>query len=71
MCVPDHLDDDDVRIALAAELYREGKVTLKQAADLARLCVEDFMRALSDRGVSVINWNEEELSRELSAVDSL
>jgi len=71
LCVPDHLDDDDVRIALAAELYREGKVTLKQAADLARLCVEDFMRALSDRGVSVINWNEEELSRELSAVDSL
>ncbi|MCK4731260.1 MAG: UPF0175 family protein, partial [Methanophagales archaeon] len=31
------LNEDEARIALAAELYREGKMTLKQAADAAQL----------------------------------
>ncbi len=29
------VNEDEARIALAAELYREGKMTLKQAADTA------------------------------------
>ena len=36
----------------------EARLTLKQAAEL---CVEDFMKELSRREVSVINWDEEEL----------
>ncbi len=46
------------------QLYREGKLTLKQAADLADFCVEDFMKILSEKKVSVINWDERELDRE-------
>jgi len=63
--VPKELRKEEVAMALAIELYREGRLTLKQASDLAGFCVEDFMRILSDRGVSVINWDVEELEKEM------
>jgi predicted HTH domain antitoxin len=40
-------------------------LTLRQASDLGGFCVEDFMKLLSERGVSVINWDEAELAEEL------
>ncbi|MFW6194881.1 MAG: UPF0175 family protein [Halobacteriota archaeon] len=63
--VPEELLERDVKIAIAVQLYGEGKLTLKQASDLADLCLEDFMKVLSERKVSVINWGEEELQKEL------
>ena len=69
--VPEYVDVDEfeARLLLAVELYREAKLTLKQAAELAGLCVEDFMRELSRRKVSIINWDGEELRKELKVVD--
>nr|MDO8044810.1 UPF0175 family protein [Candidatus Baldrarchaeota archaeon] len=61
----------EVRLMVAIELYREGKVTLKQAAELAALYVEDFIKKLSRRKVSVVNWPVEELKEELKEVDHL
>jgi predicted HTH domain antitoxin len=55
---------------LAVELYRVGRLTLKQASDIAGFCVEDFMRILSWRAVSVINWDMEELKKEMKNADS-
>jgi predicted HTH domain antitoxin len=68
--VPKELRGEEVAIALAVELYREGKLTLKQASDLADFCVEDFMKILSERRVSVINWDEEELEKEMKNANS-
>ena len=69
--VPEYVDVDEfeARLLLAVELYREARLTLKQAAELAGLCVEVFMRELSRRKVSIINWDEEELRKELKVVD--
>ncbi len=50
-----------LRSLLAVKLCREARLTLKQAAELAGLCVEDFMKELSRRKVSIINLDEEEL----------
>ncbi len=71
--VPGHIsiDEYEARLLLAVELYREGRLTLKQAAELAGLCVEDFMRELSRRKVSIINLDEEELKEELRAAENL
>ncbi|KYH37375.1 MAG: hypothetical protein AYL29_006060 [Candidatus Bathyarchaeota archaeon B24] len=69
--VPEEVNEWEVRVASAVELYRVGKVTLKQAADIAGVCVEDFMKLLSRRGVSVVNWSSEELRRELESLDRL
>ncbi|MCE4606778.1 MAG: UPF0175 family protein [Desulfurococcales archaeon] len=65
------VDEYEARLILAVELYREGRLTLKHAADLAGLCVEDFMRELSRRKVSIINLGEEEIKEELRVAESL
>ena len=71
--IPGHIsiDEYEARLLLAVELYREARLTLKQAAELAGLCVEDFMRELSRRKVSIINLDEEELKEELRAAENL
>ena len=69
--VPENVSEVEVRLMVAIELYREGKVTLKQAAELAALYVEDFIKKLSRRKVSVVNWPVEELKEELKEVDRL
>jgi len=71
--VPEYagLDEDEARLLLAVELYREGRLTLKQAAAFAGLCVEDFMRELSRRKVTIVNLDEEELDEELKIAEEL
>ncbi len=73
IAVPEYVDVDEyeARLLIAIELYREAKLTLKQAAELAGLCVEDFMRELSRRKVNIINWDEKELKEELKSVEDL
>ena len=68
--VPVDISQRDLRIAPAVQLYRDGKLTLKQAAELADFCVEDFMKILSEKRVSVINWGKEELEKEMKNADS-
>jgi predicted HTH domain antitoxin len=63
--VPAELRTEEVVLALAVELYREGRLTLRQASDLGGFCVDDFMKLLSERGVSVVNWAVAELEAEL------
>lgn len=71
--VPEHIgiDEYEARLLLAVELYREARLTLKQAAELAGLCVEDFMRELSRRKVSIINLDEGELEEELRVAENI
>jgi len=71
--MPEHvgIDEYEARLLLAVELYREARLTLKQAAELAGLCVEDFMKELSRRKVSIINLGEEELKEELRVAEHI
>jgi len=71
--IPEYIsiDEYEARLLLAVELYREARLTLKQAAELAGLCVEDFMRELSRRKVSIINLDEEELEEELRVAEHI
>ncbi len=68
--VTDELPERDAKIAIAVQLYRDEKLTLKQVSDLAGLYLEDFMKVLSEKKVSVINWDEEELQKELKNANS-
>ena len=68
--VPVDISQRDLRIALSVQLYRDGKLTLKQAAELADFCVEDFMKILNEKRVSVISWDERELEKEIKNADS-
>ncbi|HDL15353.1 MAG TPA: UPF0175 family protein [Euryarchaeota archaeon] len=60
----------DAKLAIAVQLYRDEQLTLKEASDLVDLCLEDFMKVLSEKKVSVISWDEEELQKELKNANS-
>ena len=62
------VNEDEARIALAAELYREGKMTLKQAADTAQLTLWDFLYELGKREVSYTNITVDDLQEELDKI---
>jgi predicted HTH domain antitoxin len=62
------LDEKEVLIALSAELYREGKITLKQAADTANLTLWDFLYELGRRKISYTNITIGDLQEELDRI---
>ena len=68
--LPADVDEQEILVTLATILYKEGKLTLKQAADLARLSVEDFLLELGKRKISFTNITPEELREELEEISS-
>ena len=66
--LPADVDRKEILITLATILYKEGKLTLKQAANLAELSIEDFLLELGKRKVSFTNITIEELREELEDI---
>jgi len=62
------IEEEEARIALAAELYREGKMTLKQAADTTGLSLWDFLYELGKRKISYTNITVDDLREELNKI---
>jgi len=62
--VPEDVSEVEVKLLVAVELYREGRLTLKQAADLAEMSVWDFYM-IGKRKVSFTNIGVEDLREEL------
>lgn len=61
----DWIDENEAKIALAAELYREGKITLKHAAEIADLTVWDVLYEFGKRRISYTNIAIEDLHNEI------
>lgn len=71
--VPDSLaeyQNDTVRF-IAAKLYESGKLSLGQAADMARLTKRTFAELLRDYGVSYINYSASDLKDELDRISGI
>jgi len=71
--IPDSLAEypnDTVRF-IAAKLYESGKLSLGQAADMARLTKRTFAELLGDYGVSIMNYSAEDLKDELDKLSGL
>ena len=49
-----------VKRAVAAELYRKGNVSIGSCAELADMAIEDFMRYLGERKISVFHFDSTE-----------
>jgi predicted HTH domain antitoxin len=58
----------DVRLAAAIEWYRRGALSQGRAAEIAGISRADFIDALADRHIDVIEVDLEEVRRE-SGVD--
>ncbi len=65
--IPDDLDinDKDILIMLAAQLYEQGKLSLGQAADMAMLTKRKFAELLGQYGVSLFNYPASDLTRDI------
>lgn len=66
--IPDNLsiDEKEARMTLAAGLYKKGRLTLGQAAELVALSKETFMELLAAYDTDIINYPPEELENDLS-----
>jgi len=65
--IPDtiNLTPKEAQTVLAAQLYEMGKLSLGQAAELAGYSKDTFMELLSEYGVSIFNFDEDELDKDI------
>jgi predicted HTH domain antitoxin len=63
--VPDNIDEKEVSLLLASQLYDKGKLSLGQAAELVGLDKETFMTKLGEHGVSLFGETIEEIEKDL------
>jgi len=64
------IDDNEVRMMIASRLYEKGKLSLGQAADLAKLSKRTFIELLGQYGVSVSNYPASDLDRDIANAKS-
>ena len=63
--IPDNLDEKEAQTLLAAKLYEKGSLSLGQAAELAGYTKRTFIELLANYEVSVFNYSEAELDKEI------
>ena len=62
--------ESEAKLLVALELYREGRVSLGKAAEIAGLGIRDFMYELRTRKIP-LNYDLEELERDLEVANDL
>jgi predicted HTH domain antitoxin len=63
LTIPDHIniDEPELKIILAGELYERERLSLGQAAELAGLSKRAFIEILGKFGFSIFSQSEEDL----------
>jgi predicted HTH domain antitoxin len=66
--IPDNVDVDnkDLAMLVATQLYEQGKLSLGQAAELAGLTKRTFAELLGSYNVSIFNFPAADLSRDVA-----
>ncbi|GHV34696.1 hypothetical protein AGMMS4952_27080 [Spirochaetia bacterium] len=60
-----------MRKEYATKMYQEGKLTLGQATEFCGMCLYDFTALLAIQGIPVINYESDDLDRELKSIGVL
>jgi predicted HTH domain antitoxin len=63
--LPDNIDENEVTLILAVQLYDKGKLSLGQAAELMDMDKETFMEQLGKYDVSLFGETIEDIKRDL------
>ena len=61
----------NIRLLAAIAYFRERKLSLGKAAELAGMGRLDFMDVLSDKGLVIFDYDESMVTSELDGVDQL
>lgn len=66
--IPDaiEIDNKEVAMLVASQLYEQGKLSLGHAADLAGLTKRTFAELLGKYNVSIFNYPASDLSRDVA-----
>lgn len=66
--IPENVDVDAIDLAMmvASRLYEQGKLSLGQAAEVAGLTKRAFAELLGKFKVSIFNYPESDLSRDVT-----
>ena len=66
--VPEHfgIDEGEAKMTLAAGLFKKGKLSLGQAAELVGLSKRAFMEFLAMYDTELINYSPDELDNDLA-----
>lgn len=64
------LEERELVLILATQLYEQGKLSLGQAAEVAGLSKRAFMEILGVYGVSIFNYSAESLESDLENAES-
>ncbi|WP_010252914.1 UPF0175 family protein [Treponema primitia] len=57
-----------MRKEYATKMYQQGKLTLGQGAEFCEICLYDFTALLAVQYIPVINYEIEDLDRELESI---
>ncbi len=60
------LDNKDLAMLVATQLYEQGKLSLGQAAEVAGLTKRTFAELLGKYNVSIFNYPASDLSRDVA-----
>ena len=61
----------EAKVLLAIKLFKEGVLSLEQAAEFAELPLQKFIDELKTHNVPILEYDESELEEELASVNSL
>ena len=64
------IDNLELYMTLASGLYKQGKLSLGQAAEIANLSKRTFIELLGSYGVSVFNYPATDLVRDVANANS-
>lgn len=59
--LPDSVNEDDVKMQLAAQLFEKGIMSSGQAADLIGITKREFLENVGKYGVSIFGESAEDL----------
>lgn len=65
----EEVGENELKLYLAMMLYKEGKLSLSQAAKIAGLTLSDFIYELGKHKIGFTNITEEELEKELRRIE--
>jgi len=61
--LPDTVDELDVKMQLAAQLFEKGTLSSGQAADLVGISKREFIENVGKYGVSIFGENVEDIDK--------
>lgn len=61
--LPDTVDEMDVKMQLAAQLFEKGTLSSGQAADLVGISKREFIENVGKYGVSIFGENVEDINK--------